>query len=149
MEQTEQSFRRYLSQQNLKYTPERRKIFKEIFDAQDHFDAEELFVRLRGHQEKVSRATVYRTLELLVKLGLVRKVCLGDRSSLYENNVNWQRHGHLICIECGKIQEFNAPAMEELFEKTCKKYGFFAQNRCIQISGYCEDCKKRSIVNLT
>lgn len=148
MEEAEVHFKDYLSTQKLKYTPERRKIFHEIFNSTDHFDAEELFIRLQTQNKSVSRATVYRTLDLLVKLGLVRKVCLGDKSSLYESIVNWKRHGHLVCLSCGKIQEFTIPRIDQAFEKVCREFNFLAQNRCVQISGYCERCKSESIVKI-
>lgn len=145
MEHSELKFKHYLNSQKLKYTPERQKIFHEIFNASGHFDADELYFRLQSQNRRVSRATVYRTLDLLVRLGLVRKVCLGDRSSIYENIINWQRHGHLVCLSCGRIQEFVIPELNEALEKVCEEKHFTAQNRCLQISGYCENCQDKSL----
>ncbi|MFQ5707285.1 MAG: Fur family transcriptional regulator [bacterium] len=141
MEHVEQQFKEYLAANKLKYTPERRKIFNEVFSSRDRFDADELFVRLRSHSKRVSRATVYRTLDLLIKLGLVRRVCLGDRSALFENVFSWKQHGNLICKACGKIQEFKIKEIEERLEAVCKQNAFEAQSSCIQIFGYCSQCK--------
>lgn len=145
MDEYEVRFKEYLAQHNLKYTPERRRIFHEIFSARDHFDADELFMRLRAHNRRVSRATVYRTLDLLVKLGLVRKVCLGDRSSLYENVFHWKRHGHFVCVACGKVQEFQLSGIDERLEAICQEHNFRAKNRCIQISGFCSECQTNGV----
>jgi Fur family ferric uptake transcriptional regulator len=150
MEKPEQQFRKYLASQKLKYTPERRKIFGEILSAKNHFDADELFVRVNDNNTKrVSRATVYRTLDLLVKLGIIRKICLGDTSSLYENIVDVKKHGHLVCLSCRKIIKFELGKIESILGEACNDNQFSPQNRCIQVSGYCEDCLEKSALRIT
>lgn len=149
MNTVEVEFKRYLSARKLKYTPERRKIFKEIFQSNEHFDADQLFGRLKAHDNRVSRATVYRTLDLLLRLGLVTRVCLGEKSALYVNADHWTRHGHLVCISCGRIQEFPVATMEKSLEDACCQHNFSAKSRCIQISGYCEDCTNKSLIEMT
>ena len=93
MKQAELAFKSFLSARRLKYTPERRKILEEIFAARDLFDAEQLLRRLKRHNKRVSRATVYRTLELLARLGLVKRVCFSERTSFYENMTNGPHNG--------------------------------------------------------
>lgn len=148
IEKAESKFREYLSSQSLKYTPERRKIFREIADSREHFAADELYMKLKTHNRRVSRATVYRTLDLLVKLGLVRKVCMGVRSSVYENVLKWKRHGHLVCIKCGKLEEFSLDELESTFSGVCDEFDFEPNNRCVQIFGTCHNCKSNSAVKV-
>ncbi len=146
-EEAELKFRKYLASQKLRYTPERRKIVRAVFSARDHFQADELYMRLKAHNQRVSRATVYRTLDLLVKLGFVQKVCVGDRSSIYQSALNGRRFGHLICLVCGKIQKFELPEIENSVEKVCREFHFVSQNGSVQISGYCETCRNESLVD--
>lgn len=143
MKQAELAFKSFLSARKLKYTPERRKILEEIFAAGDLFDAEQLLLRLKKHNKRVSRATVYRTLELLARLGLVNRVCFSERTSFYENTTNGQHNGRLFCQSCGKIEQFSTEGIDELIETACRENDFIAQNRCIRIAGYCRDCNDR------
>ncbi len=144
MKQAELEFKSFLSARKLKYTPERRKILEEIFAARDLFDAEQLLLRLKKHNKGVSRATVYRTLELLAKLGLVKRVCFSERTSFYENTANGQHKGRLVCLLCGKIEQFLTEGIDELIEAACQENHFIAHNRCIQIAGYCRDCNRQA-----
>ncbi|NIR48865.1 transcriptional repressor [candidate division KSB1 bacterium] len=133
-------FKKYLASQKLKYTPERRRIFKEIIESDKHFAAEELVARLKSQKHRVSRATVYRTLDLLSKLGLVNKVCMGDKPSLYESARSRKRQGRLVCVSCGKIQRFSDSEMNRFLDSVCENFEFRPKSQCIQISGYCQAC---------
>ena len=144
MKQAELAFKSFLSARRLKYTPERRNILEEIFAARDLFDAEQLLLRLKRHNKRVSRATVYRTLELLARLGLVKRACFSERTSFYENTTSGQHHGRLFCLSCGKIEQFSTEGIDELIQTACRENHFIAQNRCIQIAGYCRDCNRQA-----
>ncbi len=146
MEEQELKFKKFLSANKLKYTQERKTIFHEIMSTQDHFDAEELLKRLKNKNKTVSRATIYRTLDLLAKLGIIKKVCYGDNASRYWNDIYKNRPGFLVCISCGKIQEFQIPGMEEAIQKVCEESGFQAHNHCMQITGFCQECQKKEEV---
>lgn len=143
MKSAERKFRRYLAAQQLRYTAERKQIFEEIIQAQEHFDADALLLKLKSKNLSVSRATVYRTLDLLVKLGLVRKSCVGERSSIYESVLGWVRHGHLVCMNCGRVEEFRVPEIDAALDQICENSGFDLRNRCLQLFGYCADCRDR------
>jgi Fur family ferric uptake transcriptional regulator len=143
MQEAETKFRRFLAEQKLRYTAERRQIFHEIIRAREHFDADTLLLRLKSKNLPVSRATVYRTLDLLVKLGLLRRTCVGDRSAVYESVVGWARHGHLVCQNCGRVDEFRVPEIDEALDRVCEEAGFDLRNRCLQLFGYCADCRDR------
>lgn len=148
MEEAELKFKDFLSSQRLKYTLERQRIFKVIFDSREHFDAEGLYARLKNSSRPVSRSTVYRTLNLLVKLGLVGKVWVGNKSYMYQNMSHSEQHGYLVCVSCGKRQRFGISGIEKVFNKACKAFSFSAHNRTVQISGYCKDCKRTLDSNL-
>src|ERR1051326_3849620 len=90
-------FADFLQQQGLKLTSEREALLREIFSIHYHFEADELLVKLKQNNLKISRATVYRTLELLVKAGLVRRVPLGEDHYHYEPVSGNSHHDHLVC----------------------------------------------------
>lgn len=144
LQTAEARFRRYLAEQQLRYTAERKEIFHEIIEAQEHFDADSLLLRLRSKNRSISRATVYRTLDLLLKLGLVRKSCVGDRSAVYESVIGWARHGHMVCMNCGRVVEFRVAQIDEALDRVCEESGFDLRNRCVQLFGYCSDCRRRA-----
>src|SRR6266480_7576525 len=106
-------FQQFLSGQGLKLTPERTALLREIFATHYHFEADELLFKMKEKSVKISRATVYRTLELLVKSGLVRRVHLGEDHYHYEHVRGDSHHDHLVCTACGSVIEFNDPELEK------------------------------------
>ncbi len=99
-------FIQHLRENNLKVTQERLALLDEIFATDEHLDADDLLARMKGKQRKVSRATVYRTLDLLVQCGLVRKSRLGREHYYYEKMEPGGGHHHMVCTATGKIIEF-------------------------------------------
>tara|TARA_X000000368_G_scaffold227211_1_gene179338 strand:+ start:915 stop:1286 length:372 start_codon:yes stop_codon:yes gene_type:complete len=109
----------------LRYTSQRQAVWDEIKNSTEHRDAEEIYLHLNNRKKiKVSRATVYRTIDVLVKNKLVRKMDLGDGKALYEPKINEDHHDHIICVETGKITEFYNEELELLQEKIVSKYGY-------------------------
>src|SRR5881392_3575742 len=96
----------FLLDQGLKLTTERTALVREIFATHYHFEADELLFKMKGKGLKISRATIYRTLELLVKSGMVRRVHLGEEHYHYEHVLGDSHHDHLICTTCGTVIEF-------------------------------------------
>src|SRR5919106_457903 len=96
------AFREFLAPQGLKLTPERESLLREIFATHYHFEADELLFRLKEKNIKTSRATIYRTLDLLVRSGLVRRIHLGEDHYHYERVTAGRNshHDHLICTTC-------------------------------------------------
>ncbi len=135
-------FQTYLKRRALKLTPERRDLFEEIFKRHEHFEADELLFRLKKRGKKISRATIYRGLELLVGAGVVGRVRVGEEGYRYERLHAGEHHDHLICISCGKIIEFFEPKIERLQDDVCARTGFRAVTHSHQIRGFCRDCKK-------
>lgn len=139
-EKQEALFADYLRRRNLKLTPERRTVLREVFQHHGHLDADQLLVRLRTKEERVSRATIYRTLELLVDSGLIWKVSLGGSQSHYELAYGAKHHDHLICMSCGQVIEFVNERIEQLQEKVCRDHGFHPMRHNMQIFGHCSKC---------
>tara|TARA_Y100001970_G_scaffold293189_1_gene438400 strand:+ start:3706 stop:4128 length:423 start_codon:yes stop_codon:yes gene_type:complete len=113
-----------LKTEGLRYTEQRQAVWDEILRIQDHRDAEDIYLTLVRKNIKVSRATVYRTIDVLVKNRLVRKMDVGDGRSLYEPRLNNEHHDHMICMDTGKIIEFYNEDLENLQDKIAKEHGY-------------------------
>ncbi len=134
------SFREYLSQEGLKFTGERRAIAMVLFESTAHLEAEELLHRLKGSGATVSRATVYRTLDLLVAAGLARKVRLGTDHNFFEHILGRRQHEHMVCIGCGSVIEWFDPELASLVERNTREQGFEPARYTVQVFGRCADC---------
>jgi Fur family ferric uptake transcriptional regulator len=139
-----QIFRKYLERRGLKLTSERRALFDEIFGRHEHLEADELLVRLRARHAKISRATIYRTLELLVDSGIVGRVRIGDQGYRYERLRAGDHHEHLICDFCGRVIEFFEPRIESLQDEVAARYGFILLSHSHQMRGICRACRPRA-----
>ncbi len=135
-----QEFVDCLRRRGMRVTRERLVLFDEIFSRHGHLDAEDLLAGLRGAGMKISRATVYRNLDLLVECGLVNKHRLGRNRFLYEHVHRGQRHDHLVCAECGRVVEFVSPGIEALQTEICRAHGFVTDVHTLQISSLCAAC---------
>jgi len=139
----EDRFRDHLKRKELKFTPERGLILKKVFSLHKHFDVEELFRKLRKKDRTISRATIYRTLPLLLESGLIREALRCRGRVYYEHIFGHPHHDHLVCIECGKIIEFKNEKLEKLQDGICRKYGFKPIEHRLGIKGYCRRCQKK------
>ena len=135
-------FIQYLRENNLKVTQERLALLEEIFATAEHLDADDLLARMKAKKRKVSRATVYRTLDLLVQCGLVRKSRLGHEHYFYEKVQPGKRHDHMVCTHCSEILEFWDPTLDERQRQICQEMGFRPSFYSIQIQGLCAECQK-------
>lgn len=136
----EEKFKQYLQKRGLRFTPQRKIILKEVFSTHQHFKADDIFFRLSQKKTWISRASVYRTMQLLVKSGLLREVISGERRRHYEHIFGHDHHDHLFCIKCGRIIEFKKEKIEKLQEKVCEGYKFKPLEHRLQILGYCSEC---------
>jgi Fur family ferric uptake transcriptional regulator len=142
MTQAIRVFAKYLSSRNLRLTQERRAVLQEIFLSRGHMEADELSHNLRKKKKRASRATTYRTLDLLVESGIVRKVDLGHGHSHYELVLDHPHHEHMICLECGEVVEFSDHTIERALHKLCKRGRFEHTSHRFQIFGYCHKCRR-------
>jgi Fur family transcriptional regulator, ferric uptake regulator len=134
-------FRDYIRQRGLRRTPEREVILQEVLAVQDHFDVEELHLRLRDKGIKVSKASVYRALRLFLDCGLVREVDYSDGHWHYEYIYGPGEHNHLRCLGCGEIVEFTAPDLMRLEEQLSREYGYNIISHQWEVKGYCRRCQ--------
>ena len=113
-----------LKKEGLRFTEQRKSIWDEITSSDEHREAEDIFLSLRKKNINVSRATVYRTIDVLFKNNLVRKLDIGDAPSKYENKIDSHHHDHMICLETGDIIEFYNEELENLQDEIAKKHGY-------------------------
>jgi Fur family transcriptional regulator, ferric uptake regulator len=135
-----QQFLAWLHGRGQRVTEERLALFEEVFSQHGHIDAEELLAAMQARGSKISRATVYRNLDLLVECGLARKQQLASRRFLYEHVHGGQHHDHLVCTVCGRVVEFMSPGIAALQTEICRAHGFVPSHHTLQISGLCNRC---------
>jgi Fur family transcriptional regulator, ferric uptake regulator len=133
-------FLAFLASKHLKLTRQRQAVVDEIFSDSGHFEAEELVERLKNSRTRVSRATVYRTLELLRECQLVEKLDFGTPRSFYEHVPPGEHHDHLICTRCGNVIEFHNERLEALQREICSNFGFQDSHHSLRIFGLCSKC---------
>jgi Fur family transcriptional regulator, ferric uptake regulator len=138
-----QKFLQLLRERGQRVTSERVALFDEIFAQHRHIDAEELLAAMKERGIKISRATVYRNLDLLVECGMARKQRLGQDRFLYEHIHSGQQHDHLVCTSCGRVVEFVSPGIVALQGEICRAHGFVPSRHTLQISGLCNECAGR------
>lgn len=139
-------FRSYLKEKSQRQTPERMRILEEIYAREGHFDADDIYDRIRTDGRKVSRATVYNTLDLLIGCGLVQKHQFGHNHAYYERAYAYQQHDHLICQECGEVIEFCDPRILEIQRMLESIHGFTISDHSLHFKGTCNDaaaCRER------
>lgn len=113
-----------LKKEGLRYTLQRQAVWDEIRQKTEHRDVEDIYQQLRNNNINVSRATLYRTIDVLVKNKMVRKMDVGEGKSLYEPRLDDDHHDHMICVDTGKIIEFYNEELEILQETIAKENGY-------------------------
>ena len=134
-------FREFIRNKGLRNTVEREQVVKAVFSIHDHFDVEELYLLLRSQNEKISKATVYRTIPLLLESGLIQEAYFEDGHLHYEHIYGHDHHCHLRCMDCGKVVEFTEEAVKEVEQKVAEHYEFIVTGHKLEVYGYCAKCK--------
>ena len=134
-------FKEALTKEGLKYTPQRTAVLEEIIKDKGHRESEEIYLALKKSGQHVSRATVYRTMDILVNNGFARKMNLGDGRARYESKVNSPHHDHLVCMDCGLIVEFMDQQIEDLQDEIAIQYEFQLKRHIHQLFGLCKKCQ--------
>tara|TARA_Y100000590_G_scaffold469526_1_gene657529 strand:+ start:3644 stop:4075 length:432 start_codon:yes stop_codon:yes gene_type:complete len=135
------SYKNILLKEGLKFTPQRLEILEEVVLGAGHRECEEIYLSMKKKGKQISRATVYRTIDILVRNDLVRKLELGDGRARYESKFNSSHHDHLICTSCGIIKEFVDDEIENKQEKIAQKNGFVLSKHIHQLFGLCKKCQ--------
>ena len=129
----------YIQRRGLRRTGQREVIVKEAFSRDEHFTADDLFDRVRRRNADISRATVYRTLGLLVEADLLRQIDLGESQTTYDPNFHDKpSHNHLVCIDCGRVVEFEDAHIDTLNECVTRRLGFRTVRQTLKIEATCE-----------
>ncbi|HEX6886074.1 MAG TPA: Fur family transcriptional regulator [Planctomycetota bacterium] len=140
----QRQFESFLATRALKLTAQRRRIFARVFATHEHFSAERLYGWMRAEEgSKVSRATVYRTLALLVEGGFLETLDAGQGELLYEHVLGHRHHDHLVCIDCGRIEEFADERIEEFQREAAARKGFRLHYHNLRLFGTCAACTRK------
>lgn len=129
----------FIRRKGLRQTPQRDEILEVIFASDEHFTPDELLDRLRAAGTKASRATVYRTLGLLTEADLIHEIELGDGQTTYDPNfLDHPNHNHLVCVDCGRVVEFEDQNLDLQTECLTRRIGFRAVRQSLRIEATCE-----------
>lgn len=135
-----EKFREYLATRSKRMTRERSTIVEAVFAEHDHFDAEQLARQLDDGPDRVSRSTVYRTLEQMVDAGMLRSVARQDGRTVYEHDYGYPEHDHLICRKCGSLTEFHNTEIRQILDQVAAGSGFRMESHRLEVTGLCNAC---------
>lgn len=134
-------FGRYLREQGLPVTHQREAVSEVVFTSTEHLSVDDIERRLRERGDRIGKATIYRTLDLLVRSRLVEEHDFGEGFKRYEHRLSRQPvHEHLICLECGKVTEFQSAEIRGVEARVQVEHGFLPARHRLEIYGLCRAC---------
>ncbi|WP_035618098.1 Fur family transcriptional regulator [Lacticigenium naphthae] len=147
MEESLKKIKQQLHEAGFKLTPQREVTVKILLENEkDHLSAEEIYMQVKNQHAEIGLATVYRTLEILTDLQIVNKISFQDGLARYDLNRDGARHfhHHLLCIQCGNIEEVHEDMLDEIEKEVEKKFNFFVKDHRLTFHGICSDCQEKA-----
>lgn len=141
-------FRRHLRDHHLPVTRQRDLIAQTVLTSDEHLSVETIQRQLKEQGERVGTATIYRTLDVLVRSGLVRAHDFGEGFKRYEPMPQQAHHEHLICLRCGKVVEFQNERLERMLPIIADEHAFQHQRHRVEVYGLCRECRRRDLGSL-
>lgn len=138
-----EEFRRYLREHSLPVTTQREQVAEVVLAATGHLSVEDIEEQLRQRNLHIGKATVYRTLDILARSGMITERDFGEGFRRYERVPGHPHHEHLICVRCGKVIEFTNDRLERLKALVAEEYGFQHHHHRLEIYGVCRECQQR------